>query len=111
MIAAFPSLELTADRVALAVDAILSALGEPATDRQREALDAFTGKNYEKVRRLSSTALSDNFCKSLGYLGSAFKLLPNTDTILAEAARAAAEHRRDQTLVELSTAIDNALSH
>ena len=52
---------------------------------------------------------SDSYCRSLAYLGSALKLTPNTDTILAEAARAAADFAKERELARLSQAIHDAL--
>ncbi|MBD2115214.1 MULTISPECIES: hypothetical protein [Cyanophyceae] len=100
---------LTSERVQLAVDAILSTLGEPVTALHREALDAFQREDYQTNKRLAATNLGDFYCKSLGYLGSAFKLTPNTDTILAESARAAADFARERILAELGGAIAEAL--
>lgn len=102
--------ELTKERVQQAVNAILETLGEPKTDLHQEALTAFNSGNYGVVKRLASTNLSDCYCKSLGYLGSALKLTPNTDTILAESARAAADFIRDHTLERLGKAISEALN-
>jgi hypothetical protein len=45
----------------------------------------------------------------LGYLGGALKLTPNTDTILAESARSAADFMREKTLVKLGAEIAKAL--
>ena len=52
---------------------------------------------------------SDSYCRSLAYLGSALKLTPNTDTILAEVARAAADFAKERELARLSQAIHDAL--
>ncbi len=103
--------ELNLDRVNQAVDAILTALGEPETDLHRDALSAFRRGDYQIVKRLAATNLSDYYCKALGYLGGALKLTPNTDTILAESARAAADFVRERTLSELGAEIAKALSH
>ncbi|NJO64801.1 MAG: hypothetical protein HC836_43720, partial [Richelia sp. RM2_1_2] len=62
-----------------------------------------------RVKRLASTNLSDYYCKSLGYLGGALKLTPNTDTILAESARAAADFNREKVLSQLGNEIKSAL--
>ena len=86
---------MTEENVRKAVNAILDVLGDPQTKFQEEAIKYFHLGEYEKVRRLAATNLEDYYCKSLGYLGSAFKMLPNTDTILAESARAAAEYRSE----------------
>jgi hypothetical protein len=56
---------------------------------------------YQIVKRLAATNISDYYCKALGYLGGALKLTPNTDTILAESARAAADFVREKTLAQL----------
>ena len=101
--------ELNLERVNQAVDAILTALGEPATDLHRDALSAFRQGDYQIVKRLAATNLSDYYCKALGYLGGALKLTPNTDTILAESARAAADFVRERTLAELGAEIAKAL--
>lgn len=106
---------LTIEQVQKAVDAILEVLGEPSTDAQKNAIANFKEGNYDKVRRLAATSLDDYYCKSLGYLGSAFKLLPNTDTILAESARAAADHRERllarQVRITLSSATQEYLEN
>lgn len=101
--------ELTIDQVKKAVNSILEVLETPRTDAQMKALSAFRKGDYQVVKRLASTNLSDNYIKSLGYLGGALKLTPNTDTILAESARAAAEHVKETTLRQLSEDIAFAL--
>jgi hypothetical protein len=70
---------------------------------------AFQNGDHQTVKRLASTNLSDYYCKALGYLGGALKLTPNTDTILAESARSAADFVKEKTLAQLGTAIANAL--
>lgn len=109
MTAATINLELTQERVQNAVNAILAVLGEPQTDLHREALTAFDRGDHLVVKRLASTHLSDYYCKALGYLGGALKLTPNTDTILAESARAAADFAREKTLAQLGAEIAKAL--
>lgn len=102
--------ELSPDRVNKAVSAILTVLGEPESDLHREAFSAFHKGDYQIVKRLAATNLSDYYCKALGYLGGALKLTPNTDTILAESARAAADFVREKTLTQLGSEIAKALS-
>jgi hypothetical protein len=68
-------------------------------------LQAFRDGHSILIKRLSIANLQDNYIKCLGYLISAPKLTPQTDTILAESARAAADHVRDVTLSNLSNAI------
>ena len=102
--------EITTEKVNAAIAAILEVLGEPETDLHKEALKAFREANYQAVKRLASTNLGDFYCKSLGYLGGALKLTPNTDTILAESARAAADYARLRTLEQLGQAIGQALN-
>jgi len=102
--------ELTADRVNQAVKAILKALGNPSTDLHVRALEAFENGDSATIKRLSSTNLSDNYLKCLGYLVSASKLTPNTDTILAESARSAAEFVKDEALYNLGLEIGLALN-
>ncbi|NER25086.1 MAG: hypothetical protein F6J86_12030 [Symploca sp. SIO1B1] len=101
--------EINLERVNKAINAILTTLGEPQTDVHREALAAFHRGDYLVVKRLAAINLSDYYCKALGYLGGALKLTPNTDTILAESARSAADFVRDQTLARLGTEIAQAL--
>lgn len=101
--------EFQADRVQAAVEAILEVLGNPTNSLHSEAIAAFKAGNHSRVKRLASTNLGDHYCRSLGYLGSALKLTPNTDTILAESARAAADHAREQALLKLGEAIATAL--
>jgi hypothetical protein len=103
------TVEPTLERVNQAVHAILETLGEPENDLHNQALEAFLRQDYQLVKRLAATNLSDFYCKSLGYLGGALKLTPNTDTILAESARAAADFTREKTLVRLGDEIAKAL--
>lgn len=102
--------EFTKEKVQQAVDAILNALGEPEKELHKQAKSAFLEGNYTKVKILSSINLSDYYCKALGYLGGALKLTPNTPTILAESARAAADFSKERTLSQLGNEINNALS-
>lgn len=101
--------ELSAERVNAAVSAILATLGDPETDLHRKAMAAFQSGDHQTVKRLASTNLSDYYCKALGYLGGALKLTPNTDTILAESARAAADFTKEKTLSHLGAEIAKAL--
>lgn len=101
--------ELTLEKVNQAVNAILETLGNPETDLHKKALAAFQNGDYQIVKRLASTNLSDYYCKALGYLGGALKLTPNTDTILAESARAAADFAKEKTLARLGIEIAKAL--
>ena len=110
MMQATQTTELTLERVQIAVKAIVDVLGEPQTDLHRRAFAAFERDDHQLVKRLASTNLSDYYCKSLGYLGGALKLTPNTDTILAEAARAAADFAKEKTLIWLGAEIEKALS-
>jgi hypothetical protein len=109
MTAMLVNAELSLEKVQSAVDAILSTLGSPQTEAQKMALEAYSRNDQATVKRLSSMNLSDPFIKALGYLGSAIKLTPNTDTILSESARAAADWVREKTLNELSAALGDAL--
>lgn len=101
--------EFTKEKVQQAVDAILQVLGKPEKELHKQAYNAFAQGNYGAVKRLASTNLSDYYCKSLGYLGGALKLTPNTDTILAESARAAADFSKEQVLSRLGNEIKSAL--
>ena len=101
--------ELNLERVNQGSNAILAVLGEPESDLHSEALSAFRRGDYQVVKRLAATNLSDYYCKALGYLGGALKLTPNTDTILAESARAAADFARERTLARLGAEIAKAL--
>lgn len=102
--------ELTAESVQQAIDAILKVLGDPTSGLHAEALKAFKEGDEKKIRYLAAVNLADNYCKSLGYLISAPKLLPTTPVILAEAARSAADFTKERTLAELGQAIEGALS-
>ncbi|XGV94660.1 MAG: hypothetical protein ACAF41_18160 [Leptolyngbya sp. BL-A-14] len=103
------SSELTFERVQKAVNSIIDVLGEPQTALHCQAIAAFQEGDYQTVKRLASTNLSDCYCKALGYLGGALKLTPNTDTILAESARAAADFVKEKTLTYLGNEIAKAL--
>jgi hypothetical protein len=102
--------ELTLEKVDQAVGAILATLGTPKSELHRRALAAFQSGDHQTAKRLASTNLSDYYCKTLGYLGGALKLTPNTDTILAESARAAADFVKEKTLAQLGAEIEKALS-
>ena len=102
--------ELTLEKVNQAVSAILEVLGTPKSELHSKALTAFQSGDHQSVKRLASTNLSDYYCKALGYLGGALKLTPNTDTILAESARAAADFVKEKTLNRLGAEIEKALS-
>lgn len=104
------STELTRERVNQAVDAIVKVLGTPENDLHLHALSAFRSGDYQTVKRLASTNLSDYYVKALGYLGGALNLTPNTDTILAESARAAADFAKEKALHQLGEAIASALN-
>ncbi|MCY7276412.1 MAG: hypothetical protein LH702_22430 [Phormidesmis sp. CAN_BIN44] len=101
--------ELTLEKVNQAVQAILEVLGNPEIELHRKALAAFQSGDHQTVKRLASANLSDFYCKALGYLGGALKLTPNTDTILAESAWAAADFAKEKTLVRLGAEIEKAL--
>jgi hypothetical protein len=101
--------ELTLEKVNQAVGAILEILGNPESELHSKALAAFQSGDHQTVKRLASTNLSDYYCKALGYLGGALKLTPNTDTILAESARAAADFTKERTLAKLGLEIAEAL--
>ncbi|MBN3948447.1 MAG: hypothetical protein HWQ38_19115 [Nostoc sp. NMS7] len=102
--------ELTLEKVTEAIALILEELGEPQADAQRQALSAFNSGDHARVKRLSLTYPTDYFCKSLGYLGGALKLTPNTDTILVESIRAAVDHSREVRLQNLGQEISGILS-
>ena len=104
------TMQPTTERVNQAINAILETLGNPENDLHSKALAAFQEGDYQTVKRLAATNLSDYYCKALGYLGGALKLTPNTDTILAESARAAADFVKEKTLARLGTEIAKALS-
>ncbi len=110
MVATQTPTELTSEKVNQAVNAILDVLGTPQNDLHTEVLSAFRRGDYQTVKRFAATNLNDYYCKALGYLGGALKLTPNTDTILAESARSAAEFVREKTLKQLGAEIANALN-
>ena len=101
---------LTAEAVQSVIAAILAELGEPTTETHAAALEAFHRGDDSSIRILAASNLGDSYCRSLGYLISAPKLLPTTAVILAEAARAAADFRRDVALQNLSSVIANNLN-
>jgi hypothetical protein len=103
------SSELTLEKVQSAIALILDELGEPLTQAQQQALNAYNCDDHAKVKRLALLNPTDYFCKSLGYLGGALKLTPNTDTILVESLRAAVDHSREVSLFKLGQKIGNIL--
>jgi hypothetical protein len=100
---------ITAEAVQFVIEAIIAELGEPTTEARTAALAAFHRGDDSAIRVLAASNLADSYCRSLGYLISAPKLLPTTAVILAEAARAAADHRRDVALGKLSQIIAAAI--
>lgn len=103
------SSELTLEKVLKAIALILEELGEPLTIAQQQALNAYQSDDHARVKRLALLNPTDYFCKSLGYLGGALKLTPNTDTILAESLRAAVDHSREVKLFQLGQKIGSIL--
>jgi hypothetical protein len=101
----------TPEAVLTAVHGILAELGEPETALHSEALAAFESGNADALRILAATNLADNYCRALGYLVSAKTKpeLPTVAVILAEAARATADHRKDTAMTQLSSLISEAL--
>lgn len=98
----------TKERIQEVVNAILSTLGTPKNSLHREAREAFIKGDYQQVDIMASTNLADFYCKSLAYLGGAFKLTPDTPIILAESARAAADFSREEILLKLGSDIKSA---
>lgn len=99
----------TTEQIQQAVDAILAVLGEPETELHKEIMAAVVKKDFDTAKRLAAVNLRDHFCKALGYIGGAYKLTPNTPTILAESARAAAEFAKERTLDRLGAEIKRAI--
>lgn len=99
----------TSEQAQQIVELILDQLGDGETSIQKKALQAFIDKDYEKVKNLSATNLEDNFCKSLGYLGGVLKITANTATIAAEAARSAAEYKKERVLAHFNSNLENIL--
>lgn len=102
--------EPTLEQVNQAINAILETLGNPESDLHKKALAAFQSSDHQTVKRLALLNPADYYCKCLGYLGGALKLTPNTDTILAESIRAAADHVREKSLLHLAEKIGEALN-
>ena len=98
--------EITTEKVQEIIELILKTLGEPLNATHREAIQSFSLGQYEVIKRLAVTNLDDSYLKSLSYLGGALKLTPNTDAILAEAARAAADFVKQRTLKVLGKEIE-----
>lgn len=83
----------------------LKQLGEPQTEAQRAALDAFNAGSTDAVRVAAATNLDDPFCKALGYMVSIPKKPPTLAVLLAESARAIADWQRARAIAELEEAI------
>ena len=99
-----------ADSVEKAIALILEELGEPTSPVQERALEVFGNEDYAQIKRMSLSMPNEHFLKALGYLGSARKLTPNTDTILVESLRAAADYRRERIAAELGLKISEVLN-
>lgn len=92
------------------VETILETLGAPETTIQEKALAAFRAGDADTCRILAASNLNDGYCKTIGYLAGTFKIMPQTPTLLAEAARSAADVSRERTLNHLGAVIAGALS-
>ena len=102
-------MQFTEETVKPAVDSILAVLGEPETDTEKQALQAFKDGDYLGVDLVAVGNLNSHFARSLTYLGSAMKFTPGTAKILSEAARAAADHARERIQARLSSDIEASL--
>ena len=103
--------EWTRTAVEAVETALLNILGEPVHPHQDDIMYSFKEGDFELVKRIAATHLEDSFSRSLAYLSSAYKLTPNTDTIIAEACRAAADHARDLALQQLGKVVAEAVDH
>ncbi|ARV59771.1 hypothetical protein BZZ01_15050 [Nostocales cyanobacterium HT-58-2] len=56
--------ELTPEQVNQAVNAIIEVLGSPQSDLQQLALSAFHRGDYQTVKRLAATNLSDCYLET-----------------------------------------------
>jgi hypothetical protein len=107
------NVEPTQEQVEEVVKEIVEALTLYGLDEIHiDSLKAFTDKNFAKVKVVAATHLDDSFLRSLTYLSSALttKQASSTPTILAEAARAAADFAKERTLRNLGSKILFALS-
>lgn len=86
----------------------LNQLGEPQTQSQTDALEAFKVGQADVVRVAAATNLDDPFCKALGYMVSIPKRPPTLAVLLAESARAIADWQRARTVAELERTIATA---
>lgn len=58
------------------ISAVLDELGPPVSDVQTEAFAAFDAENYDEVRVLAASNLSDSYIRALTYLCSVPKNPP-----------------------------------
>ncbi|BDA72337.1 hypothetical protein CAL7716_065030 [Calothrix sp. PCC 7716] len=101
--------ELTSEQISQVRAAIVDVLGNPDTDEQRKAYEAYTSGDYQGVKLLSAIYLSDNYIKTLGYLIGSFKPSPAICTLLAEASRSAGDHVKDKAIAKLGAAMKDAI--
>ena len=114
MIATSTNTEPTQEQVERAVEVILRELmlyGVPS-ELQADGIKHFINKDFTKIKLMAAANLEDSLLRSLTYLSSALttKQASATPTILAEAARAAADFAKERTLRSLGSQIIYALT-
>jgi hypothetical protein len=84
---------------------------EPTSEIEKECYDLFLSGNYEAVKKMRATNLDRSYFRALSYVcgvvGASNPSSPthkNLAIIYAEAANAAADHKKEQCLKRLSEA-------
>lgn len=83
-------------------EAILSALGQPLSTIQSEALAAFNAQHWDEVKRFCLCDPCDSYLAALSCLGSAYRSPTIADSVLRDAARHTADFARVRTAHHLA---------
>ncbi|MEM8610707.1 MAG: hypothetical protein AAGF93_01720 [Cyanobacteria bacterium P01_H01_bin.105] len=100
--------ELPATAKAL-IDVLLTELGEPQSDSQIKARQAFEEDRFNDVRCLGVGNPSDPYIKALGYMCSIPKMPPTLPVLVSEAMRSAAESSHQRQLAKLGSQLESIL--
>jgi hypothetical protein len=83
-------------------EAILTALGQPLSTIQAEALASFNDRQWDEVKRFCLCDPCDSYLAALSCLASAYRSATIADSVLRDAARHTADFARVRTAHHLA---------
>ena len=92
-------------------EAILTALGQPLSTIQSEALAAFNDRHWDEVKRFCLCDPCDSYLAALSCLASAYRSATIADSVLRDAARHTADFARIRTAHHLAMRFSAILEH